>query len=119
MHSIVSKYFLKKGKPFYVAFIDFQKAFDSVNHPILYDVLRRNGVKGKLYNSVQSIYHSVKSCVRSNGNLSNVFDCPVGLRQGCSLSPILFALFINELHTLMVENNIRGVQLFPNIVEIF
>ena len=39
------------GKSMYVAFIDFQKAFDSVNHPILYDVLRRNGVKGKLHNT--------------------------------------------------------------------
>ena len=35
------------------------------------------------------------------------------------MSPILFALFIDELYTLLCENDIRGIQLFPSIVEVF
>ena len=53
LYSIVNKYLSMKGKTVYVAFIDFQKAFDSVNRGILYNVLKQNGVKGhfmKLYN---------------------------------------------------------------------
>jgi hypothetical protein len=119
LYSVVQKYFSFKRKPVYVAFIDFQKAFDSVDRSLLYHVLSRNGVKGHLYTAIQSIYSSVKACVRENNVVSNVFDCPVGLRQGCSLSPILFALFINELHDLLASNNTRGIQLFPNVIEIF
>lgn len=119
LYSIVAKYFTMKGRSIYVAFVDFQKAFDSVNHSKLYDILRKNGIKGNLYKTIQKIYCSVKSCVRVNGNMSGTFNCPVGLRQGCSLSPILFALFINELHTLLEDNNTRGIQLFPDIVEVF
>lgn len=119
LYSIVNKYLSMKGKTVYVAFIDFQKAFDSVERGLLYDVLKRNGIKGHLFEAVQQIYSSVKACVRSNQGVSNVFTCPIGLRQGCSLSPVLFAMFINELYSTLCDNNIRGIQLFPDIVEIF
>ena len=93
-----------------------------MNRPILYNILQKQGIKGKLFDVIQSIYVSVKSCVRTSQGLSQSFSCPLGLCQGCKLSLILFVLFIDELHTfctLLVENNIRGIQLFPDIVEIF
>jgi len=119
LYSIVNKYLSMKGRTVYVAFIDFQKAFDSVNRGILYNVLKQNGVKGHLYEAIQQIYSSVKACVRSDEGVSSTFSCPVGLRQGCSLSPILFVMFINELYTMLNNNNTRGIQLFPDTVEIF
>ena len=61
----------------------------------------------------------MKACVKTNEGISNVFNCPIGLRQGCSLSPVLFALFINELYTLLCNQGVRGIQLFPDLVEIF
>ena len=85
----------------------------------MYHVLRKGGLKGNLYNAIQSIYVSVKACVRTNTGITNSFECPIGLRQGCNLSPILFTLFIDELYTLLSKDNVRGIQLFPHIVEIF
>ena len=108
-----------KGKYLYVAFVDFQKAFDSVDRSILYEILRKNGFKGKLYNAITSIYYCVKACVRDSNDISSSFSCPIGLRQGCKLSPILFSMYINELHTFLENQNTRGVQLFPDITEIF
>ena len=100
----------------YVAFIDFQKAFDSVNRTILFVFWEKNGLKGNSYSAIRSIYSSAKESVKSCSNYSDTFDCQVGLRQGCGLSPILFTMFINELRDIMVENEVRGIQLFPDIV---
>ena len=68
-------YLQRKRKPVYVAFINFKKAFDSVNRSILYKVLRKNNVKGLLFESIQAIY---KYKVRTNNCISDMFDCPVG-----------------------------------------
>ena len=46
------------------------------------------------------------------------FNCPVGLKQGCLASPILFSIFINEFAKKVESNGLRGVQLFPDLVEI-
>ena len=66
LYTVVSKYFNMKRKSLYIAFIDFQKAFDSVNRSILYNVLQKNGLKENLYKSIHSIYRSVKACVKSD-----------------------------------------------------
>ena len=50
--------------------------------------------------------------------MSDTFNCLIGLRQGCSLSPILFAVVINELYDVLHNSNTRDVQLFPDIVDI-
>ena len=119
LYSIVTKYFNLRRKAVYVAFTDFEKAFDSVDRPILYDILHKNGVTGTLFTAIQAIYNNVKACVKSPDGISDEFICQVGLRQGCSLSPILFSLFINEMHNEFKSSNVRGIQLFPDLTEIF
>ena len=62
----------------------------------------------------------VKTCVRVNRNYTKYFDCPVRLKQGCMLSPVIFSIFVNKL-TKLIENNdihVRGIQLFPDIKEL-
>ena len=73
-----------KQKSVFVALIDCQKAFDSVNHDKLFNILRKNNVKGNLYKSILSIYSSVKACVKTQDGFSDTCTCPVGVRQGCS-----------------------------------
>jgi hypothetical protein len=60
----------------------------------------------------------VKACVRNHSDFSDTFDCPIGLRQGCNLSPILFSLFINELHDVMKNSGLSGIRLTPDVVQI-
>ena len=119
LYYIVNKYLNMKRKPVYVAFVDFKKAFDSVNHTKLFNVLQKNNIKGNLFNVIKSIYKSVRASVKTNEGGSDMFNCPVGLRQGCSLSPILFSLFINDLYDLLVKHRTKGIQLHPDITEIF
>ena len=118
LYSIVNKHLCKKGRKLYVAFIDFKKAFDSVDRCKMFSILTKYGVKGHLLESIKNIYNSVKACVRNGSVYSDVFDCPIGLRQGCNLSPMLFSLFINELYMVMKDSGITGIQLTPDTLQI-
>ena len=103
----------------YVAFIDFKKAFDSVVRSKLWGILRRNGVKGRMYKAITSMYNAVKAKVRAGGELSDSFMCPRGLKQGEITSPILFSIFINELANEIILHGKHGIQLMPDLIEIF
>ena len=59
------------------------------------------------------------SCVRIEHRLTEFFDCPVGLRQGCILSPILFSLFTNEIASTIEQQGTHGIQLLVGLMEIF
>ena len=63
----------------------------------MWEKLYNYGVKGKLWRVLRSVYDSVESCVLINDHRTRFFRVDVGLRQGCLMSPILFALYINGL----------------------
>ena len=46
---------------------------------------------------LKAIYSDVKACVRSTEGLSDMICCPVCVKQGCIICPILFSLFLNDL----------------------
>ena len=119
LQSIISKYLCQKGRKLYVCFVDFKKAFDSVHRNKLFEILSKNGIKGNLFKAIRSIYENVKACVRNKNDLSEVFECPIGLRQGCNLSPVLFTLFINELEGAMANSGCYGIQLHPDLIRVF
>ena len=50
-----------------------------------------------MYKALLSIYDNIRCSVRINGKLTEWFDVSCGLKQGCSLSSILFNLYINDL----------------------
>ena len=119
LYAAVQKCQQKKGRKLYVAFVDFRKAFDSVRHDKLLECLKVQGVKGKFLCSLKSMYQSLLSCVRANCELTEFFDCPVGVRQGCVLSPTLFSVFINQLANHVDANGRHGVQMLPGLMELF
>jgi len=83
----------------FCAFIDFKKAYDFVDRDLLWNKISnpKIGVNGKMLSVLQSLYHNVSSCVRVNGLYTDWFNVQCGLRQGCSLSPLLFNMFVNDL----------------------
>ena len=81
--------------------------------------MQKEGVQGKFFSSIKSMYDSLLSCVRANSEYSDFFDCPVGVRQGCVLSPKIFSLFINHLANYITETGRHGIQLLSGLVELF
>ena len=99
----------KLKKSTFCAFIDFKKAYDSINREQLWQRLSEIGVSGKLFKTIKSLYSSATSCVRVNNMHTDWFDVKSGLRQGCILSPILFNLYINDL-VLYLKSFGKGVK---------
>ena len=81
----------------FVTFIDYQKVFDFVNHAYLYSKPINTGITGKNYFAIKSIYTNPLSCVQLNGTLLDWFRVISGVRQGDSLSPVLFSILIDDL----------------------
>jgi len=76
---------------------------------LLYIVIHKNGVKGNLLKSIQSVYSIVKSWVKTAKCCTESFACPTGLRQGCTSNPILVILVINEVPNKLQEHRIGGI----------
>ena len=119
LYAIVQKCLRKKGQKLYVAFADFRKAFDSVRHDKLLYCSRNQEIKGKCFGALSAMYNSLLSCIRANCKYSEFFECPVGVRQGCVLSPSLFSLFINQLENHVTAKGRHGIQLVPGVMELF
>ena len=69
------------------------------------------GVRGSVYTVLQSMYKHVRSVVSQGGSISRSIEHSIGLRQGCVLSPLLFALFIADLPVFLARNGCEGVKL--------
>ena len=119
LYSIIEKCMTKSGQKCYVAFIDLTKAFDKVRHSSLLSTLKEHGIHGRFLGAIRSMYTSLQACVRdANGNLSEMFSCPAGVRQGCILSPTLFSMLINGLAESVNKNGKHGIQLLPGLMEL-
>ena len=89
----------KNRKKVCACFVDFKKAFDSVDHSGMLLKQRKSGIGDRMYNIIKSMYLNQENtlCVKSGQTLTNKFNCNVGVKQGEPLSPILFNLYINDM----------------------
>ena len=70
----------------------------------------------KLFITVKYRYNNVKSCVSLNRENSEVFECQQGLRQGENLSPILFALYVDDLHNFLQDLGCKTLDFKNNML---
>uniref|UniRef100_A0A1I7Y1J0 Reverse transcriptase domain-containing protein n=1 Tax=Steinernema glaseri TaxID=37863 RepID=A0A1I7Y1J0_9BILA len=75
--------------PLVAVFIDFRKAFDSIDYMAIWEALSFYGIEQKWIDTIKMIYAQGSSAVRLD-NLLAEFDVQRGVRQGDSLSPLLF-----------------------------
>ncbi|KAF7640771.1 hypothetical protein LDENG_00015310, partial [Lucifuga dentata] len=91
--------------------LDAEKAFDKVSWTFLFTVLQKFGFGESFIHWVTTLYNSPKATVTTNGITSQSFTLQRGTRQGCPLSPLLFAIFIEPLAVAIHQNiNIKGIK---------
>ena len=103
LHTVIPKV-LSSKKKLYCCFVDYRKAFDSVNRYKLLFKLARSGIIEKLYGIIKSMYESLKSSVKFQCQFSQCFDCNVGLMHGEAMSPFLFSLYINDFENELIKD---------------
>ena len=90
--------------------LDQQKAFDRTEHLYLWRTLQRFGLSPGLIAMIRVLYQDIESVLKINGGLSAPFKVHRGVRQGCSLSGMLYSLSIEPL-LCKIRNKIEGLVL--------
>ena len=105
----------RQGKKVYNCFIDFQKAFDTIKHKVIWATLKSYGVETKMVTLLQKIYEKAQSAVRIGKENGEWFQTDVGTRQGDPLSPLLFIAYLDRVMDQVRQNacgiNIGGIRI--------
>ena len=97
-------------KPGIAIFLDFRKAFDTIEWPHLKTALQMFNFGPDISNWFQIIYNQVSSCILHNGHASEFFLLGRGVRQGCPLSGLLFVNGIEPFaRALKKDSSIKGI----------
>ena len=104
LRTLIEKYTKDKGGKLFACFIDFRKAFDTVIHEILLFKLLRIGIAGNFYNVIKDMYVGNRLNVKMHNGFTQSFWSNIGVRQGDTLSPDLFKIFINDLPDIFDES---------------
>ena len=106
----VIRYAKEKNITGLLLFLDFEKAFDTIEWPFIFRTLEFFGFGKTFVSWIKCFYSDIESCVINNGWGSNFFKIKRGVRQGCPLSPYLFVLTVEVLAKEIRGNkNIKGI----------
>ena len=100
------KHEIEQNKIIIAVFIDLKRAFETVNHNIIFDKLNRYGIKSAELSWFKSLTNRTQ-CTKVNESVSIYVSVDVGLPQGAILSVPLFQLYINDVVKVIKHSKIK------------
>ena len=117
VHSWIASYSTSKCTN--ILYTDIQKAFDSVNHRFLVNVLRSFGINAQAVNWIENFLSGRKQQVCLNSAVSSILPVLSGVPQGSVIGPFLFLLFIDGLTTTTSYSPNVNIRLFADDSKLF
>lgn len=112
---LVRRRLLKEGRSGAALFFDFKKAYDSVSLDFLFEVLHQLGFGEQFIRMVRTLVSHGLASVLVNRFCSAIFELGGGVRQGCPLSPILFALITEPLRAAIEVAKEAGIRIAEGV----
>ena len=100
---------LDHGKELYVCFVDYEKAFDRVNWVKMLDILKDLGVDWRDRKLICELYMKQEAVVRVMDEETDSCAVGRGVRQGCTLSPLLFSIYAERMMAEALDGINEGV----------
>ena len=107
---IILEQLLEWNSSLMLNFIDYEKAFDSVDRRCLWSLLRHYGVPEKVTNIIRNLYEGATCRVVYGQQLTDSFTVRTGVKQECLLSPFMFLLAIDWVMKSATTGQRNGIQ---------
>lgn len=98
------------NRPVFLCFIDFEKAFDKVQHNKLIEILRTFHLDKNDVQAILKLYWNQKANVRVDGVTTADIEIKRGVRQGCILSPQLFNVYAENIFREALDDTEEGIK---------
>jgi len=106
---IIVEQSIEWSSPLYLLFVDFEKAFDSLDREAIWRILRHYGIPDKIINMLKVQNQGFTCQVLHGGTLTNPIEVKTGVRQGCLLLPLLFLMVLDWVSKNAYERKRLGL----------
>ena len=94
----------------YLVFVDYEKAFDSIDRETLWKIMKAYGIPDKFIAIVKAFYRNSRAAVLHGDGKSDWFEIKSGVKQGCVMSGFLFLLVIDWIMRRTVDGERTGIR---------
>ena len=99
-----------------LVFIDFSKAFDSVDRDTMFKILALYGIPAAIIDAIKILYSDTSATVLSPDGETEAFDICAGILQGDTLAPFLFIIVLDYVLRMSVDKiNDNGLEIHPRM----
>jgi hypothetical protein len=108
-----------KDKNDLIILIEAEKVFDEIQHHLMLKAVRKLGIEGLYLNIIKTMYDKPTANIILNGEKLKPYPLKSGMRQGCTLSPLLFNIALKFLARVIRQaEEIKGIQISKETVKI-